>query len=145
MSYQSEAKLEQKLIERLKKLNYQFVKIEDYDALLRNFRVQINKFNSEVLKGSELTDLEFKRLLNYMEGKSVYQCAKQLRDQFVLDRDDGTSAYLKFMSENYDENIYQVTNQVTVQGLLNIGMAILIGMLRQKLMTRFTWIVVKER
>ena len=54
--------------------------------------------------------------MNYLSGKSVFQCAKQLRDQFVLDRDDGTTCYLKFISLYDDENIYQVTNQVTVVG-----------------------------
>lgn len=116
MGYQSEAQLEENLIKKLESMNYPYVKIENYDALVDNFRVQINKFNKDVLKGVDLTDTEFTRLINYLSGKSVFQCAKQLRDQFVLERDDGTSAYIKFMSVNYDENIYQVTNQVTVEG-----------------------------
>lgn len=116
MGYQSEAQLEENLINKLESMNYLYVKIENYDALVDNFRVQINKFNKDVLKGVDLTDTEFTRLINYLSGKSVFQCAKQLRDQFVLERDDGTTAYIKFMSVNYDENIYQVTNQVTVEG-----------------------------
>lgn len=116
MGYQSEAKLEEQLIKKLETLHYPYVVIPNYDELLKNFRVQINKFNENVLKEQELSDTEFNRLVNYLSGKSVFQCAKQLRDQFVLDRDDGTTVYMKFMSPNYDENIFQVTNQVTVEG-----------------------------
>lgn len=114
MGYQSEAELESKLIEKLVSMDYPFVEIPDYDSLVENFRVQINKFNDDVLKGVELSDTEFTRLLNYLSGKSVFQCAKQLRDQFVLERDDGTTVYLRFISPYDNENIYQVTNQVRI-------------------------------
>lgn len=116
MGYQSEAQLEDQLIKKLSTQNYAPVKINDYDELVSNFRVQINKFNQAVLKGQELSDEEFGRLMNHLSGKSIFQCAKQLRDQFVLDRDDGTTCYLKFISQYDDVNIYQVTNQVTVVG-----------------------------
>lgn len=116
MGYQSEAQLEQNLMAKLEGQGYERVIIPDYDALVENFRVQINKFNETVLKGKDMSDVEFGRLMNHLTGKSVFQCAKQLRDQFVLERDDGTSVYLKFISEDYSENIYQVTNQVTVAG-----------------------------
>ena len=117
MSYQSEAQLEEHLIKKLsKEQNYYFVKLDDYDALVTNFRAQINKFNADVLNGSELTDKEFTRVINFLTGKSIFQCAKQLRDQFVLDRDDNTQIYLSFFSSNPEKNIYQVTNQVTVVG-----------------------------
>ena len=111
MPYQSEAELEDKLIKKLESQGYKYVKIEDYDALVDNFKVQIEKFND-----IQLSDAEFSRLMNHLVGKSVYQCAKQLRDQFVLDRDDGTTKYIRFLSPFEDENIYQVTNQVTVVG-----------------------------
>ena len=116
MGYQSEAQLEEKLIEKLKTQNYARVAIKDYDELVSNFRVQINEFNKGVLGGKPLTDTEFQRVLNYLTGKSVLQSAKQLRDKFVLDREDGTTCYLSFLSDISDRNIYQVTNQVTVKG-----------------------------
>ena len=40
MAYQSEAQLEQQLIEQLTNQDYKQVTIEDYDALLENFKVQ---------------------------------------------------------------------------------------------------------
>ena len=116
MGYQSEAQLEARLIEKLENQDYKRVEICDYDALVSNFRIQINAFNDSVLQGKELTDDEFARVINYLSGKSVLQSAKQLRDKFVLDRDDGTTCYLSFLSDVSDKNYYQVTNQVTVKG-----------------------------
>ena len=40
----------------------------------------------------------------------------RLRDQFVLDREDGSTVYLDFFSKYPERNIWQVTNQVTVVG-----------------------------
>lgn len=116
MAYQSEAQLEARLIEKLSTEKYERITINDYDSMVDNFRVQINKLNEKALKENNLSDTEFNRILNHLNGKSVLQSAKQLRDKFVLDRDDGTTCYLIFLSENIDENIYQVTNQITVQG-----------------------------
>ena len=116
MGYQSEKQLEDNLIKKLQKQQYEQVTITDYQSLVDNFRVQICKFNKDVLNGKEISDTEFSRLMNHLLGKSVLASAKILRDKFVLERDNGTSVYLSFISENTDENIYQVTNQVTVQG-----------------------------
>ena len=58
MGYQSEAELECNLIKKLKTQKYSYVEIEDYDKLEENFRIQINKFNNEVLRGEELSDTE---------------------------------------------------------------------------------------
>ena len=42
--YQSEQDLEQKLIEKLKRQGYTYVEIQDYDALVDNFKTQIENF-----------------------------------------------------------------------------------------------------
>lgn len=115
MGYQSEAKLEELMIQRLESLDYERITIADYDALEANFRVQIQTFNKDVIGGKPLTDTEFGRLIQGVAaGKSVFQCAKQLRDKYLLERDDGSHIYLQFMSNNPEDNIWQVTNQVTV-------------------------------
>ena len=49
MSYQSEAQLEQQLIDQLKGQDYGEVAIPDYDALVANFRIQFEKFNAAKL------------------------------------------------------------------------------------------------
>ena len=56
-------------------------------------------------------------ILNYVNGKSVFESAKILRDKFQIERDDGTKPYFKLLSNDFTENIYQVTHQVTVTGL----------------------------
>lgn len=116
MSYQSEAELEKQLINKLSSQGYSYIKLEDYKALENNFRVQLNNINKSILEGVDLSDKEFERILIYLNGKTVYQSAKQLRDQFILDRDNGKQVYINFLNENPENNVYQVTNQVTVQG-----------------------------
>lgn len=116
MSYQSEAQLENQLIEDLAAHGYERVSIPDMATLESNFRKILNVFNQGNLKGKELTDKEFERVMLEINGKSVYQSAKQLRDKFTITRDDGTSIYLSlFDAKDYSKNIYQVTNQVTVK------------------------------
>ena len=116
MGYQSEAELENKLIEKLKTQGYERVLINDYAELENNFREQLNKFNIIALENKPLTDKEFERVLNVLNGKSVLQSAIKLREKIDFDREDGTKIYLKLLSENAEDNIYQVSNQITVQG-----------------------------
>lgn len=116
MGYQSESQLEGQLIKKLESLGYEFIKIKDYNKLVENFRKELNIFNKEVLENKELSDVEFKRVMIGLTGKTVYQCAKILRDKIVLDRDNGNRIYLEFMSKYPENNHYQVTNQVTVIG-----------------------------
>lgn len=116
MSYQSEAELEKQLISKLSSQGYNYIKLDEYHDLECNFRKQLNLLNKAVLDGVELSDKEFERILTYLNGKTVYQSAKQLRDKFILDRDNGKQVYLQFLDKNPDNNIYQITNQVTVHG-----------------------------
>lgn len=116
MGYQSEAQLEKQLIKKLETLSYEYVKIKDYDELVENFRKELNFFNKEVLESRDMSDTEFNRIMVQLTGKTVYQCAKLLRDKVVLDRDDGSRISIEFMSMYPEKNHYQVTNQVTVVG-----------------------------
>ena len=116
MSYQSEAELEKQLISKLSSQGYSYIKLDEYHDLECNFRKQLNILNKDVLDDVELSDKEFERILTYLNGKTVYQSAKQLRDKFILDGDNGKQVYLQFLDENPDNNIYQITNQVTVHG-----------------------------
>ena len=116
MSYQSEAELEKQLIAKLQTQGYSYVRLNEYKDLEANFRIQLNLLNKDILEGKDLSDKEFERVLTYLNGKTVYQSAKQLRDQFILDRDNGKQVYIYFLDENPENNIYKVTNQVTVQG-----------------------------
>lgn len=115
MSYQSEAELEAQLLEQLRKQEYSVVAIPDYDALVENFKQQFAMFNASKLD-RPLSDKEWERIFNHMQGKSIFQSAKILRDKFILERDDGTKVYLSFFDAEHTKNIFQVTNQTTVIG-----------------------------
>ncbi|WP_210471670.1 type I restriction endonuclease subunit R [Sporosarcina sp. 6E9] len=117
MSYQSEAQLEKKMIEQLILQGYESVKINDYDALVENFRKQVNRFNEKKLDGKPLTDVEFNRLLTLVDGKSIFDSAKILRDKQIIEREDGTELYIElFNTREWCKNLFQVTTQTTVVG-----------------------------
>ncbi len=117
MGYQSEAALEKNLHSQLVNLGYQAVKVADYEALLANFKQQLNTFNQHKLNGQPLTDTEFKRILTLIEGKSIYDSAKILRDKLLIEREDGTQLYVELMNtKDWCKNLFQVTTQTTVIG-----------------------------
>lgn len=116
MNYQSEAQLEDELLHLLTEQNFTKINITNTDDLLYNFRQQINKLNTNALKGNNLSDKEFDRLLTQINGKSVYQSAKILRDKLILTRDDNSQIYLELLNtKNYKQNIFQIANQITVK------------------------------
>lgn len=114
---QSEAQLENEMIEQLVQLGYAKVSIPSIKNLQENFRIQMNRLNKENLNGTPLSDKEFARLLLKIEGKSVYESAKLLRDKQTIARDDDSTLYLQLMdTQNYSNNHLQVTHQTTVVG-----------------------------
>ena len=117
MGYQSEAQLEKNLHTQLVNQGYQPVRIADYSALLTNFKNQLNQFNEHKLDGQPLTDIEFKRILTLIEGKSIYDSAKILRDKLLIEREDGSQLYVELMNtKDWCKNLFQVTTQTTVKG-----------------------------
>ncbi|RNF38878.1 type I restriction endonuclease subunit R [Planococcus salinus] len=114
---QSEAQLENEMMEQLVQLGYEKVSIPSIKNLQQNFRIQIDRLNKENLNGTPLSDKEFERLLLTIEGKSVYESAKLLRDKQTIARDDDSILYLQLMdTKNYENNRLQVTHQTTVVG-----------------------------
>lgn len=117
MSQQTEQQLENELIARLVENGYELIRVPDVTSLQKNFRNEMNRMNAENLNGSNLSDKEFERLLLTIEGKSVFESAKILRDKHVLIRDDGSTIYIQlFNKQHWHENHFQVTNQTTVVG-----------------------------
>ncbi|MGL4485107.1 MAG: type I restriction endonuclease subunit R [Anaerovoracaceae bacterium] len=115
MPYQSEAQLEQQLIQDLSKRNFDVVSIFDMEDLISNFRREFCRLNADKLK-NELSDKEFERIMLELDGKSVFQSAKILRDKLLLTRDDKSEVYLElYDTKNNERNHFQVTNQVTVK------------------------------
>ncbi len=115
--YESEAKLEEKLIDQLVKQGYKKVQIDTVEDLERNFREQINEHNKFRLEEKPLSDKEFERLMIKISGKGVFQSAKKLRQLQDIQRDDGTIAYIElFNTREWCQNIFQITHQTTVEG-----------------------------
>jgi len=113
MSIQPEALLEYNLIKQLKKLKYEPIEIKDDKTLDKNLKIQIEKHNNIILSESE-----FKRILNHLSKGNVFEKAKILRDRYALTKDDGTTSYIEFLnSEHWCQNEFQVTSQVTVDGM----------------------------
>ncbi|MDO5040037.1 type I restriction endonuclease subunit R [Clostridium sp.] len=116
MTYQSESELEERLILQLTKQGYEKVKINNEEDLNRNFKEILSKFNEKKLNGVPLTDKEFNRILTYLKGKSIFKSSKLFRDKYVLEREDGTFIYIEFFDKkDHHNNIFQVTNQVTME------------------------------
>ena len=109
---QSEAQLETDLVERLTGLGYAPVTLPDMEAVHSNLRAQLDKHN-----GVTLSDSEFAKVLNHLDKGNVFEKAKTLRGRMQLTRDDGTPLYLQFLNtQEWCQNQYQVTTQVTVTG-----------------------------
>ena len=112
MTRQSEQVLESQLVERLKGLEYEYVKIKDESDLLKNLKTQIEKHNNLTL-----TDKEFDKVLNHLNKGNVFERAKIMRDKMQLTKEDGTSVYISFVNQEFShQNTFQVTNQVTMEG-----------------------------
>ena len=112
MSIQSEAALEENLIKQLSSLGYKRVSIEDEGSLLSNLRAQLEKHNK-----TTLTDQEFKFVLNHLNKGNVFEKAEILRDKLAIPQEDGAPKYIEFLdTEHWCQNLFQVTNQVTIKG-----------------------------
>ena len=118
MAHTSEYEIEDIFIDRLEGIGYKFIKLNNYDEVLANFREQLAKFNAKKLeeKGhtASFSDSEFNRIMIHVDNHSVYESAKVLRDKYDLQLDNGESVYIEFFSGDTDRNIYQVTHQVTM-------------------------------
>lgn len=113
MSTQPEQVLENQLVEQLSTIGYAKVSIPDEATLLANLKTQLEKHNNITF-----TTKEFERVLNILSKGSVFEKAKTLREKQHIVRDNGDNLYFEFLNtEHWCQNQYQVTNQVTIEGL----------------------------
>ena len=120
MPVQSEAALENGLIDTLQKMNYEYVHIEEEENLSVNFKKQLEKHNKkklEELGRTEFIDSEFEKILIYLEGGTRFEKAKKLRDLFPLELESGERLWVEFLNRtHWCQNEFQVSNQITVEG-----------------------------
>lgn len=110
MTVQSEYQLENELIAQLQQLGYATVTIKDESALLSNLKTQIERANGL----APLSETEWKQVISFLNTGTVFERAKNLRDQFPVKFDDGSSKHIFFLSDDSSKNVYQVTNQITI-------------------------------
>jgi type I restriction enzyme R subunit len=112
MSKQPEQILEENLVAQLRLLQYDYVLINDEKDLLANLKSQLEKHNKITF-----SDKEFERVLNILSKGSVFDKAKTLREKQHILRDNGESLWFDFIEqENWCQNLFQVTNQVSMEG-----------------------------
>lgn len=112
MPTQPEQILEENLVGQLILLGYEKVEIRNETDLLKNLKTQIEKHNK-----IKLSDEAFEKVLNHLNKGNVFERAKILRDKMIYKKPNGEISYLEFLDvENWCQNEFQVTQQVTVEG-----------------------------
>lgn len=120
MTAQSEQALENGLIATLYDMSYEYVELKEEKNLYANFKKQLEKHNAKELAAvgkTEFTDKEFERICIHLEGGTLFEKSKKLRDLFPLETEDGKRVWVEFLDRNHwCQNEFQVSNQITVEG-----------------------------
>ena len=70
----SEYDVENLFIERLESIGYTFVKLDNYEDVISNFREQLAKFNAKKLEekghAASFSDAEFNRIMIHVDNSS---------------------------------------------------------------------------
>ncbi len=112
MPTQSEAILEDNLVKQLRALGYIKVTIKDEENLVANLKTQLEKHNQK-----NLSDNEFKQVLNTLSKGNIFQKARTLRDKVEYTKDNGETGYIELINQiHWCKNQYQVTHQITMHG-----------------------------
>ena len=107
----TERMLEERFIEKLKGLKYEYrPDIRDRAALDANFRLKF-----EALNGVRLTDSEFDRLLDEFVTPDVFDAAKTLRTLNAFTREDGSQLNFTLVNiKDWCKNTFEVINQLRI-------------------------------
>lgn len=112
MTTQPEQILENNLVAQLIKLGYKNVVIHNESDLLANLKSQL-----EVHNKTELSDNDFKQILNYINKGNIFERAKILRDRVPYTNDNGEYKTIELINQiQWCQNQFQVTQQVTMEG-----------------------------
>ncbi len=113
MATQSEYMLEVEVLAQLQKLGYNYVKLNDEASIISNLKQQLELHNNVTFSATE-----FNRVMNILNKGTVFEKAKTLRERkHHIIRDNGDNLYFQFIdTENWCQNRFQVTNQVTIVG-----------------------------
>lgn len=108
---QSEAQLEQQLLEKLQELKYTYRSdIRDLVSLEKNFREKFERLNYVTL-----SDAEFRKLLQDNVTADVFTVSKNLRQKQTFTRDDGTTFDYSLVNlRDWCKNEYEVVSQLSI-------------------------------
>ena len=111
-AYQSEAALEKEFIRMLTEQGYEYLTINDSDALIKNLRTQLELLNDYKFSENEWTRFFNSNIANNNEG--IVEKTRKIQEDHiqVLKRDDGTSRNIYLLDKkNIHNNRLQVINQ----------------------------------
>lgn len=109
---ESEASLEEKLIEALRHIEYRRAKIDSEQKMMDNLKEQLEYHND-----TKYSENEFRQIKAYLKVNSIFEAANRLRDKADITADDGSIKYVSFFNQkDWCKNLYQVTNQITIEG-----------------------------
>ncbi|UUC46433.1 type I restriction endonuclease subunit R [Flavobacterium cerinum] len=112
MTRQPEQILENKLVTQLVALGYKKVEIANEFDLLSNLKRQL-----EIHNKVELSEQDFKQILNYINKGNIFERAKILRDRVPYVNDKGESKTIELINQvRWCQNEFQVTQQVSIDG-----------------------------
>lgn len=70
----------------------------------------------EAFNKTTFSKKEFDSILNHLAKGNIFQKSKTLRGRFQLTKDNGDTEYIRFFnSEETEQNLFQVTNQITIK------------------------------
>ncbi len=111
-AYQGEAALEKEFIRMLTEQGYEYLTINDSDALVNNLRTQLELLNDYKFSENEWTRFFNNNIANNNEG--IVEKTRKIQEDHiqVLKRDDGTSRNIYLLDKkNIHNNRLQVINQ----------------------------------
>jgi len=112
MTTQPEQILENNLVAQLVKLGYTQTVIKDEADLLTNLKSQLEKHNKV-----QLSEHDFKQILNFINKGNIFERAKILRDRVPYTNDKGEHKTVELINQiHWCQNEFQVTQQVTMEG-----------------------------
>ncbi|USN96918.1 MAG: type I restriction endonuclease subunit R [Candidatus Nomurabacteria bacterium] len=115
--YQSEAELEQALIEQLQRQAYEYLRISSETDLITNLRAQLEKLNDYQFTDTEWEQFFKQNLANPSE--SIEEKTTTIQEDHVknLTRDDGTVKNIRLLDKvSIHNNSLQVINQYEIEG-----------------------------
>lgn len=116
--YTTEYEVETKFIEIIQRNWYKSSTVSSYEELVNNFRNKLNILNKDVLGDDPLTGGEFKEIMVYLEGKSVFEASQILRTGKIdIIKRNGHPLYLKLVDlKDIEKNSFEVAHQIATVG-----------------------------